>query len=449
LSRFLSPIKIGTYRLEQLILREDQHFRYLDFLRQSQYWPESRLKSFVSLRLKSLISHAYQTVPYYRRLYDAHGIDVRSIKLPSDLQKIPAVSSDDIRSSGKEMISSLYPMSVLQAKPTSGSTGKPRVLYQTRDFKLWKRAFLRRQYEWLGYSLGDRVAVLWGSEFYFRMKNFRDKLENALLNHVELNTFRITEDMIRSYAQSLANFHPQFIESYMSAVYLLAKIVRRHGIMGIHPRAIMTTSEILFPNIRKFIEDTFGCPVFDRYGANEVDGISLECPAGTGMHINLEGNFLEFVGKKGPVDENEVGEIVITNLYNYGMPLIRYRIGDYASFSNGTCRCGKTLPLMGNLHGRIHDFIVSSDGSLLDPYFFVKIISPTSVQEFKIDQENAGEVTILVKTDSFEHDSQQILQKILWLDPSMKVRFKRLDSWPISVSGKYRFVESKAKIDWY
>jgi len=211
----------------------------------------------------------------------------------------------------------------------------------------------------------------------------------------------------------------------------------------------MTTSEILFPKIRKFIEDTFECPVFDRYGANEVDGISLECPGGAGMHINLEGNFLEFVGRNGPVKENEMGEIVITNLYNYGMPLIRYRIGDFASYSNQTCQCGKTLPVMGNLHGRIHDFVVSSDGSLLDPYFFVKVISPTLVQEFKIDQESAGEVTILLKTDNFEHDSQQILEKILWLDPGMKVRFKRLDSWPISASGKYRFVESKAKIDWF
>lgn len=161
----------------------------------------------------------------------------------------------------------------------------------------------------------------------------------------------------------------------------------------------MTSAEVLEPADRQLIEEVFGCPVFNRYGCREVGVIASECPAHQGLHIAAEGLLVEIVQGNDPVRPGESGAILVTDLLNLGMPLIRYRIGDMGTWEEGQCPCGRGLPRLREVSGRVTDFLVGADGRLVSGVYLATYVVArrTSLGQVQILQEEPGRVRYRIK----------------------------------------------------
>lgn len=243
---------------------------------------------------------------------------------------------------------------------------------------------------------------------------------------------------------NLLNFYdPDVIVSYPG---LLKTVVESRN-LKIRPRLVFSTAEILGKDVRALIGKVLGARVIDSYGCVEAGDIAWECPYGyEGYHINMDSVVVEFVKGGENVAAGEDGEIVLTTLFNYAMPLIRYRIGDVGSFSDENCLCGITLPLMHSLKGRFNDFITLPDGRKLSPWFFWNSIDLTGVAQFRIVQEKIDVIRVLLKVaENYEVEQMEKTIKELRkvFGGQVNVVVDIVDKLPRDTSGKMRSVISK------
>lgn len=446
-------ISSKLFRTEQKLMGKGEIFSRFEFLNKSQYYDEKRLKELQWEKLKNLLIHAYKTVPYYKKVFNEYNINPETINSYDDFLKFPILTRKQIIDNRDDLISEEYQVQDLSRASSSGSTGQPLTLYHTRDFKLWAKAHQLRNYNWCGgYEVGDKFALLWGSEIYFKLKTYLDMFENKLMNRIEFNTFRLNEENLLEMCKKLAKFQPKLISSYPSSLLFMSEVMLKHN-LEIRPAAIQTTSETLTDRDRKIIEDRFKCIVLDKYGSRETNVIACECEKKIGMHINCENTFVEFLRDGRPVKPGEVGEIVVTNLNNYGMPLIRYSIGDLGSPIKEKCKCGRTLPLMHNLSGRESDIIITEKGDMVDSYFFSYLLQEFSeIAYFQIVQETIKDIKInVVLSRNIERGNfeRKIVEKInIFTNNSFQIHFQYMDSIPMEASGKRRITISKIPFSW-
>ena len=187
-----------------------------------------------------------------------------------------------------------------------------------------------RHDEWAGRRLGDRVALIWGAPTDFSSSTLKSRLRQWFEGpQLWLNTGRLCVDEFAEFNRRLRDFRPTIILGYANSLALFARFLSENERPTCSPKAIISSAEILSEEARAAIQLVFGCPVFNRYGCREVSVVASECEQHQGLHIMAEGLYVEIVDRNGhPVTEGEVGDILVTDLLNYGMPLIRYRIGD-------------------------------------------------------------------------------------------------------------------------
>ncbi len=438
---------------EQSLAGKKEIFTRLDYLNKTQYYDYEELKKLQWEKLKKLLEHAYETVPYYQKLFKKLKIKVSDIKTYEDFLKIPILTKQDILDHNDELISNKFDKSELKKTSSSGSTGQPLTIYHTKEFKTWSKAHQLRNYNWCGdYEIGDNFVLLWGTEIYFKTKTLVDKFENFLMNRKEFNTFTLNEKQLTKYCRTMSRFKPVLISSYPSSLLFMAEIMKKYNIK-INPKAIQTTSETLTQEDRKKIEKSFNCKVMDKYGSRETNVISCECEEQNGMHINVENVFVEFIRDGKPVKPGEVGEVIVTNLNEYGMPLLRYSIGDLGTPLDHKCKCGRNLPLMKQLTGRKADVIVNSNGDFIDSYFFSYLLQNfPDVKYFQIIQNTLDQIDInlvVKKEANKEFIESEVKRKIeKFLGDSLDIKFNYYDKIITEKNGKRRIVISKIPFDW-
>jgi phenylacetate-coenzyme A ligase PaaK-like adenylate-forming protein len=194
---------------------------------------------------------------------------------------------------------------------------------------------------------------------------------------------------------ALHRFRPRVIQAYARAAVLFARFLQARGLEAHRPHSIVTSAEILEDDDRRLLEEVFGCPVFNRYGCREVSVVASECPAHSGLHVMAEGLYLEIETPSGPAAPGEMGAVLVTDLLNGAMPLIRYRIGDMAAWADGPCPCGRGLPRLERVAGRVTDFLVGADGRLVSGVFLATYVvaQRPSLGQVQIRQDRAGAVT--------------------------------------------------------
>jgi phenylacetate-CoA ligase len=211
----------------------------------------------------------------------------------------------------------------------------------------------------------------------------------------------MTPETMREYVVKISSFRPLVVEGYVDGLYELAQFMRAEDLsIDFPPRGVITAAGTLFPHMRSAIEASFGAPVFDRYGSREAGPIASECSSHSGLHIMGETTIVEVVDEKGnEVPPGVEGEILVTNLWNYTMPLIRYRIGDRGTKSDTeTCPCGRPYPLLRSISGRSSSGFLLKGGGVVSPVFFIHFVgvvhNDQSVAKFQVVQQDYDRILI-------------------------------------------------------
>jgi phenylacetate-CoA ligase len=420
-----------------------RHLDYLRVLRQTQFDPPDVVRARQLAALKVQLRHAYDAVPYYRAAWRAAGVHPADVKSLADLAAFPVVTKADIRQHERDLLAAGYDIAKLRLKRTSGSTGVPLNIRVDEPSMQWKAACTIRSDEWSGYRLGQRVAKVWGNPEY-RHFGLKGRLRNYFFDRaVYLDTLNLTDERILAFAARIRRHRPGLVFGHAHSLYLLACSLKKAGITDVRPNGIISTAMLLHDWQRTVIEQVFDCPVTNRYGCEEVSLIASECELHQGLHVNADSVYTEI----GPG-----GKLLVTDLTNRAMPLVRYQIGDVVVGSDRVCRCGRGLPVLERVEGREADYVVTPAGSLisgisLTENFALLIAGAAQVQ---IVQESLHHLRIrLVPDEAFGDASRRQIAKLVGdtFGPSVRFDVELVDAIPQEPSGKYRFCISKVARD--
>ena len=433
------------------LVRHRRTMEYLRELERSQWFKREALFDIQRVKLKALIKHAYANVPYYHRVFKDRGLRPNDIKSVEDLNRLPKLTKDNIRSNFDDMVATNFSRAEMIPYATGGSTGEPLQFYITKDYINSKSASELRAYSWCGYNLGDKHAVLWGSPVDLKKsEELRNRIVNFFDRCIMLNCFRMSKEYMKMYVYRLEKFKPKIVRGYASAVYLFAKFMLHEGVDNIKPKAVITAAETLFDHERTTIEKAFGCEVYDFYGAREAAAISSECSEHSGYHISAENYVLECVKEGERAASGGTGVILVTNLHNYAMPFIRYEIGDLGRLSDEVCSCGRGLPLMSSIEGRTTDIIVTQDGNFISTPVLTLIFKNLPVKQYQVIQEKSEKIIVKIVRGSkySKKDTRYIMRGMRkFIGKGVQIRLEFVDSIPLTNSGKKKPIISKIPIE--
>jgi len=425
-------------------------------LKQTEWLELDSIKELQELKLKRLLNHCYNHVPYYRDIFDRNDIDIDLIKNLDDLKRIPFLSKDDVRNNLYfDLFADNHKKKDIYKIATSGSTGEPFTTYADRTQLEIRFATTLRALEWTGWKIGDRQARLWHQTIGMTQSQvLREKIDAWFMRRLFIPAYEMKDDNLKEFVRKINKHRPVLIDGYAESFNFLAQYVNKFGIPEFRPKAIMTSAQVMPDQVRELIQEKFGCKVFDKYGSREFSGIAYECQHQDGHHIMAESYIVEILKDGRPALPGEVGEIVITDLNNYTVPLIRYRIGDLAVAMDNTqkCRCGRGLPRIGKIEGRSQSLIVGANKSWVPGAFFLHYFKDFdfAIRQFQVVQEELGAIELkIIKGDQY---SESTLNEILndlkkFLGDEMAIKVSFVDEIPLVRTGKRTAIVSKLNLD--
>lgn len=432
-----------------LWLRAKGHSNVLSDLREIRLRAVEK-KSLVNKRQEQAVSdlmrHAYETTEFYRnRLKMAVAGGNFSARA---LRDVPTLSKEEIRNAGDSMLSRAFERSRLIAASTGGSTGTPMQFYRDQRCVERRRAQEIFADEQIGYRIGDRVGLFVASaHFDGRIERLKARVRNATYERLlRFDPSMCEDEDLEEFYRSFVRYRPEFLKCFPNALTIFVDFLERHGLRVPAPRAISCTGENVYDWQREKFERVFGCPVYERYATKESGVIAFSSPATVEMAVFAPGVYLEILRDDGsPCEAGEVGHAVVTDLYNYGMPLIRYEIGDAASWSSE--EYGDTgFPHLAAVLGRDRDVVVDSSGRLRPGYLFVEEINKAGISgQFQVVQETETRLVLRVAgAEESDDELETLLERFRGImGQGTSVALERVDSIPKDPSGKYRYVRSE------
>lgn len=456
----LTPTPVQNLMLSAFSARLDQQRyggRFTEFralLEESQHWPNDRIQAWQDERLRSVVRHAYENTPYYRTLFDHHGVDPDKFAGREHLHRIPILTKDIIKKQLPDLLSRAHPRRSLHEGHTSGTTGSPLTVFYSNDMLAMNYAALDRQYRWAGVNMqrgGDRVAVIRGNIIVpLQQKEPPFWRFNRIHNQLLLSNFHMSSQTLGSYYDALREFQPRVLDGYPSSVYVLAKVLLNRG-QKLPLQAVLTSSETLFDFQREAIESAFDCKVFDYFGAAERVIFAVECERHEGHHLCEEYGVTEVLDDHGQaVPRGSEGYLVGTSLHNTGMPLIRYRTSDRTALKAQACSCGRRLPLMEDVATKAEDLVRLRDGRLISPSVLTHPFKPLdSIEASQLVQTDLDRliVRIIPRPEYSEADTAHLVRELkARLGQDMRVDIELTQSLPRTKSGKFKWVISQVEL---
>lgn len=451
---FKSSVRRKLGELALSAVGEGQRIRFLREYERSQFWSTDQLQELQLERATRILNHAYDNCPFYRERFAQRGVLPSTIRSLEDWPHLPVLEKRDIQHEYRRMRAVNWPATDTIVNQTGGSTGQPLRFYLHKDRLESRCGATMRHDGWAGLKLGDRVAYVWGAPRDIPQLKWRTRCRQMLLGHeLWLDTAHITEPKLRSFLDALVSFRPRTIVGYAGGLALLAKFVLANGIAAYQPASIIASAELLLPEDRQRIEQAFGCKVFNRYGCREVAVVASECEVRDGLHVMAEGLFIEVVTEPLGCTSGSPGAILVTDLLNFAMPLIRYRIGDLGAWASGSCPCGRGLPRLSQINGRVTDFLVGADGRLVSGVFLATYVvaqRPT-LGQVQIIQSRKGHVVYrLCPSDHYDPgaDNRYLRESTKdYLGPGSTADIELADRLSPEVSGKILFSKSSVQSD--
>lgn len=318
-------------------------------------------------RLAAMVHHAYSTVPYYRAGWRLLGFLPQEFRSPDDLRRLPLLTKADIRERRNDLVSEAVAPAELQMDYTGGTTGTQTPFFRDRACRAARVGRQLAVLEQCGYRRGDRRGFVWGAHADLlptrpdrRLAHWLRRFASA--DEVLCCTVMSRADLLEFHAR-LRRFRPRILYGYPNAIEEFARFIRREGLAPIHVSRVFCTAEALRDAQRALFAETFGGEVFNLYCSREHGCLGFECGRHQGFHVDAGSAYVEILVDGRPAAPGEIGQIVVTDLLNRGMPLVRYVTGDLATAAEGPCACGLPLPTFSRLEGRVADIVYRPDGS--------------------------------------------------------------------------------------
>jgi len=416
----------------------------LRFLEEAQWWDRNQILQYQAEKLRHLVQVCYREVPFYRDLFDQHGIDPASIREPADLSKCPIVT--------KAMLRKAYPDKVVRPtgqrtmeSRTSGSTGTNFVVRTDPETFGQARASLLLCLQWAGWRFGE-------PHFQTGMTLSRDpvrKYKDLLFRCHYVSAYDLRDFHLDYHLKHIETHKLRHLWGYPGSLYALARHARKRG-WNQPMRTAVTWGDNLHPHYRHEIEEVFGVQVTDTYGCAEGIQISAQCGTGHTYHIHEVDTLVEAVDKQGElVAPNESGSLILTRLHPGPMPLLRYKVGDRGRLGFlETCACGRQWRTMSEVQGRDTDIIQTPGGNRLIVHFFTGILEHfDGIDSFQATQDRIEEMTLrIVPTEHYHQgDDERIVNALRSRGADLAIRVVLVDEIPLPPSGKRRFVTSSLK----
>ncbi len=325
--------------------------------------------AFQNRRLRDLVEHAYTRVPFYRRKFDAVGLELRHIRTVADLHLIPVTTRAELQQAPlSDIIARGTNPRDLQVYKTSGTTGEPwgvrRTWFENRSLG----AFRAQDLATYGIESSDRIVAL------TRYAPKKRRLQDRMLAAVSRAAGRFTSEGVSFFLppdellRQLVRARPNVVAGMATVLAELARFMSESGNPGVAPRIVISGAEVLTPEMARTIGEAFGARVYDKYGANEVGRIASQCPVGPRYHLCGSGVITEVLQHERAVDPGEDGEVIATGLHSFAMPFIRYRLGDTVTAGETGCDCGRDVQTIGHIRGRTHEYLALPDGRRIHVY---------------------------------------------------------------------------------
>jgi phenylacetate-CoA ligase len=295
---------------------------------------------------------------------------------------------------------------------------------------------------WMGVGLRDRKVEVWGAALRpTRTQELRSALLASVLRTRRVDSFGLGPSSFPGVLRLLSEWKPALVHGYCLSIVDLARWITEQGVT-VPVRAVSTTVEPLFDEQRQVIRAAFGCETFDQYACGESEATAMECAAHEGLHVTEERAVVEL----GPE-----GEVILTDLDNRAFPLIRYRNGDAAEWSDRGCSCGRQSRMLRRVLGRVGDIIVGLDGQRLHPEFFTHLLNETGIaascdlRRYQVAQETASRIVWRLVSGPLSQEQRATLSAELGrrVGP-MDIAIEVVPELPASASGKFRYVVNRS-----
>ncbi|MFC0876124.1 phenylacetate--CoA ligase family protein [Saccharicrinis sp. FJH2] len=418
----------------------------LNFLKKSQYWSTKEIVEYQEKKLIDLINFSYENIPYYKNLFDQHNINPDSILKLSDLNKIPLLTKQQLvenfnsGSFGERKSKYLFNQS-------SGSTGLKTRYYITPYAYGFNLATNLRGWDWMGYSIGDKMIKVTQNKRKSKLKKYQD-----LINRTKLFATEYSDLSTIEFENLLYKYKPDYLRCYPDPLQYFANKLKNLDVEKIKLKGINTTGNILFPEVRELIENKFECEIFDSYSCDNGPNV-FECPTHNCYHVSEEQGICEVIDDNGSIlsREGDVGRLIITNLVNTATPFIRYDTMDYVEIGPEKCECGRNLKTFKRIIGRNNDIIITPSGEMLIAQTFTTYFKYVEgIEQFQVIQDKKDH--ILFRLVSAKLISKNIQNDIIshWENKTMhsiKFDIEQVNQIEPLQSGKFRFVVRDPSIE--
>jgi len=420
----------------------------------SQWWPAPRLEQAQYAQLTLLVAHCYDTVPFYRDRLAAVGYRPGQAVTPELWARLPTLDKGTVQASGDALVSAKIPPGHGKTKKrsTSGSTGRPlEVLVTELCTLMWEACTIRDHY-WHRRDVTKKLAAI------------RGRLRGAVypagatspnwggivarLYHNGPGAKLVSSTDVAKQALWLQREDPDYLMVMPHTLYALAVHCRDQGIALPRLREVSTYGGLVRPADRAACREAWGVPLVDRYSAEEIGYMALQCPEVEHYHLQAETALVEVLDEAGRACPPGVeGRIVATPLHNFAMPLLRYELGDFA-VPGAPCPCGRGLPVIERLVGRLQDIMVLPSGSRIAPPNMSAVLQDFLVAQFQVIQHTPQRLEVkIVPRPGFEAAREaEIRERILErISEPLEIEFSYHEAIPHSPGGKY--YEFKSMID--
>lgn len=430
------------------------YYRVLD---RSQWLPPDDIRELQRAKLHRLINHAYWHVPYYREVMDARGLRPDDIRTIDDLAKLPLLEKQDVRENLYfDLMSDGYRKQDIYRISTSGSTGQPLTVWVDRHQLEFRWAATLRSQEWTGYRFGDRCIRLWHQTIGMtRAQVIKEWLDALLCRRKFVPAFELHSAKVREMEDLISRYRPILIDGYAESFHHLARQNPSRELRSLGIKGIISSAQTLDPESRKVIETAFGTRVFDKYGSREFSGIAYECPERAGHHVVSEGYIVEILVDGRPALPGELGEVVVTDLNNYVMPFVRYRIGDlaYAVDEGNPCPCGRGLARIGPVEGRVQSIILAANGVAMPGSFFLHVLKDYGYAFSRFQIEQVARTRIIFRYVPAPRFNRKVMDKVIglfheYLGSSMEIEEQDVDRIDLIRTGKHQVVINRLPFDY-